>query len=101
MMALATLNAKLAQCEQQGWAAGIFPSDTAKHMRFSINFFTSIGLGGLTDRYHTDLQSWLFTNGLKSGQSGHTGESHEFLLTACYWCLPNCGRIRVLIEMAD
>ena len=28
---------------------GIFPKDTARNVRFSINFFTSIGLGGLTD----------------------------------------------------
>jgi pre-mRNA-splicing factor CWC22 len=31
------------------WFAGIFPRDTATNVRFSINFFTSIGLGGLTD----------------------------------------------------
>lgn len=27
---------------------GIFPKDNPKNTRFSINFFTSIGLGGLT-----------------------------------------------------
>ena len=27
---------------------GIFPRDNPKNTRFSINFFTSIGLGGLT-----------------------------------------------------
>lgn len=27
---------------------GIFPKDNPKSTRFSINFFTSIGLGGLT-----------------------------------------------------
>jgi len=27
---------------------GIFPKDSPKNTRFSINFFTSIGLGGLT-----------------------------------------------------
>ena len=33
----------------QEWFAGIFPKDAARNLRFSINFFTSIGLGGLTD----------------------------------------------------
>jgi pre-mRNA-splicing factor CWC22 len=31
------------------WFADIFPQDTTTNVRFSINFFTSIGLGGLTD----------------------------------------------------
>ena len=31
--------------------------DTAKNMRFSINFFTSIGLGGLTDAMRDYLQN--------------------------------------------
>ena len=29
--------------------------DTARNIRFSINFFTSIGLGGLTDKMRADL----------------------------------------------
>lgn len=28
--------------------AGLFPRDNPKNTRFAINFFTSIGLGGLT-----------------------------------------------------
>lgn len=28
--------------------AGLFPTDNPKNMRFAINYFTSIGLGGLT-----------------------------------------------------
>jgi pre-mRNA-splicing factor CWC22 len=28
---------------------GIMPKDMPKNTRFAINFFTSIGLGGLTD----------------------------------------------------
>jgi pre-mRNA-splicing factor CWC22 len=29
---------------------GLFPADSTAHLRFAINFFTSIGLGGVTDR---------------------------------------------------
>ena len=29
--------------------------DTPRNIRFSINFFTSIGLGGLTDKMRADL----------------------------------------------
>ena len=29
--------------------SGLFPRDNARDTRFAINFFTSIGLGGLTD----------------------------------------------------
>jgi len=36
---------------------GLFPKDNPKNTRFAINFFTSIGLGGLTD----DLRTWLKT----------------------------------------
>jgi len=34
---------------------GLFPKDNLRHTRFSINFFTSIGLGALTD----DLRAFL------------------------------------------
>ena len=37
------------------WFANIFPRDNPKNMRFSINFFTSIGLGGLTDALREHL----------------------------------------------
>ena len=32
--------------------------DTPRNMRFSINFFTSIGLGGLTDDMREHLKVW-------------------------------------------
>jgi pre-mRNA-splicing factor CWC22 len=40
-----------------GWFDGIFPKDVPKNTRFSINFFTSIGLGGLTDEMRTHLKN--------------------------------------------
>jgi|APCry1669190591_1035303.scaffolds.fasta_scaffold73545_1 pre-mRNA-splicing factor CWC22 len=35
--------------------SGLCPRDNLRHTRFSINFFTSIGLGALTD----DLRAFL------------------------------------------
>ncbi|KAF8062096.1 Cwc22 [Scenedesmus sp. PABB004] len=49
-LGLAKLNARLAEPSLQPYFTGIFPADTMADMRFSINFFTSIGLGGITDR---------------------------------------------------
>jgi len=34
---------------------GIFPKDNPEHTRFAVNFFTAIGLGGVTE----DLREWL------------------------------------------
>lgn len=36
---------------------GIFPKDNPKNTRFAINFFTSIGLGGLTDDLREHLKN--------------------------------------------
>lgn len=36
--------------------SGIFPRDNPKNTRFAINFFTSIGLGGLTDELREHLK---------------------------------------------
>ena len=40
--------------------SGIFPRDNARDTRFAINFFTSIGLGGLTDGLRGKLHIQLF-----------------------------------------
>jgi len=48
-MGLRKLNAKLQEPNQQEFFHGIFPKDSARNMRFAINFFTQIGLGGITD----------------------------------------------------
>lgn len=45
-MGLLTLNERLADPDCAEWYQGIFPMDSPRHMRFAINFFTSIGLGG-------------------------------------------------------
>ena len=50
---------------------GIFPKDNPKNTRFAINFFTSIGLGALTD----SLRDFLKTGTLKAGNSSDSDSS--------------------------
>lgn len=47
-MGLDNLNKKLHDPELQESFTGVFPRDHPKDVRFAINFFTLIGLGGLT-----------------------------------------------------
>ena len=54
-MGLAALLERLTDPYMAATFAGIFPRDNLRHTRFSINFFTSIGLGALTD----DLRAFL------------------------------------------
>jgi len=58
-LGLGKLNERLQEpaAVQAGWFDGIFPKDLPKNTRFSINFFTSIGLGGLTDEMRTHLKN--------------------------------------------
>lgn len=55
-MGLQSLNDRLQDPDCSLWFHGIFPKDTPRNMRFSINFFTSIGLGGLTDKMRAYLK---------------------------------------------
>ncbi|GMI04526.1 hypothetical protein TrRE_jg2720 [Triparma retinervis] len=50
--------------------SGLFPRDTPKNTRFAINFFTSIGLGPLTDdlREHLKLQPKLIAERARKEQ---------------------------------
>eukprot|EP01006_Ploeotia_vitrea_P021997 TRINITY_DN54412_c0_g1_i1.p1 TRINITY_DN54412_c0_g1~~TRINITY_DN54412_c0_g1_i1.p1 ORF type:complete len:587 (+),score=75.74 TRINITY_DN54412_c0_g1_i1:136-1761(+) len=54
-MGLTKLNDRLRDPTLVEHFGGLFPKDSPKNARFAINFFTSIGLGGLTD----DLRAWL------------------------------------------
>ncbi|KAL2611218.1 hypothetical protein R1flu_022910 [Riccia fluitans] len=47
-LGLLKLNQRLSDPMMQESLDGIFPKDNPKNTRFAINFFTSIGLGGLT-----------------------------------------------------
>jgi len=46
---LSKINERIHNRAFMHWFTGILPRDTLSNVRFSINFFTSIGLGGLTD----------------------------------------------------
>ena len=48
---------RLAVPEVARHCSGLFPRDTAPNMRFAINFYTSIGLGGLTDELREHLRN--------------------------------------------
>ena len=52
---------------------GLFPKDNPKNSRFAINFFTSIGLGGITD----NLRDYLKTGKIKGMDSSDESESSD------------------------
>jgi pre-mRNA-splicing factor CWC22 len=54
-MGLRALNARLSDPDCAPWFGNLFPRDSPRSMRFAINFFTSIGLGGLTDALRAHL----------------------------------------------
>lgn len=54
-MGLRSLNERLQDPSLAEWFGNLFPRDSPRNMRFSINFFTSIGLGGLTDALRKHL----------------------------------------------
>ncbi|XP_072754917.1 pre-mRNA-splicing factor CWC22 homolog [Anoplolepis gracilipes] len=56
-MGLAKLNERVKDATLQEVFEGLFPRDDPKNTRFAINFFTSIGLGGLTDDLREHLKS--------------------------------------------
>ncbi|XP_067952222.1 pre-mRNA-splicing factor CWC22 homolog [Watersipora subatra] len=56
-MGLPKLNERLKDETLQSYFEGIMPKDHPKKTRFAINFFTSIGLGGLTDGLREHLKN--------------------------------------------
>lgn len=56
-MGLGKLNGRLKDATIQEAFAGLFPRDNPRNTRFAINFFTSIGLGGLTDELREHLKN--------------------------------------------
>jgi len=56
-MGLTKLNQQLKDPTLQPALQGLFPRDDPRNTRFAINFFTSIGLGGLTDDLREHLKS--------------------------------------------
>ena len=56
-MGLEKLNNKLQDPDFKDHFTGLFPTDHPKNTRFSINFFTSIGLGILTENLRAAFQN--------------------------------------------
>ncbi|XP_070694430.1 pre-mRNA-splicing factor CWC22 homolog isoform X2 [Pempheris klunzingeri] len=56
-MGLPRLNQRLKDTTLQPFFEGLFPRDNPRNTRFAINFFTSIGLGGLTDELREHLKN--------------------------------------------
>ena len=56
-MGLPKLNARLKDETLEPFLEGLLPRDDPRHSRFAINFFTSIGLGGLTDELRKHLKN--------------------------------------------
>lgn len=55
-MGIKKFNSRLQDSTLQEYFQGLFPRDKPRDTRFSINFFTSIGLGGLTDELRDFLK---------------------------------------------
>jgi pre-mRNA-splicing factor CWC22 len=56
-MGLVKLNERIKDTTLQEAFDGLFPRDDPRNTRFAINFFTSIGLGGLTDDLRDHLKA--------------------------------------------
>jgi len=56
-LGLPKLKARMADETLRPNLEGIFPKDNARNIRFSINYFTSIGLGALTEEMREHLQN--------------------------------------------
>lgn len=75
-MGLRSLNERLQDPSLAVWFGNLFPRDTPRNMRFSINFFTSIGLGGLTDalrRHLADLPKILAAQRAEAAAAAQAG----------------------------
>ena len=57
MMSLLKLNARLRDATLAAAFEGLLPRDCPNNTRFAINYFTSIGLGGLTDHLREFLRT--------------------------------------------
>ncbi|XP_024991904.1 pre-mRNA-splicing factor CWC22 homolog [Cynara cardunculus var. scolymus] len=56
-LGIGLLNERLSEPTMQADFESIFPRDNPKNTRFSINFFTSIGLGGITENLREYLKN--------------------------------------------
>lgn len=56
-LGIQSLNERLSEHGMQDSFESIFPKDSLKNIRFAINFFTSIGLGELTENLRRYLKN--------------------------------------------
>lgn len=56
-MGMSKLHARTKDATLQPYMEGLFPRDSARNVRFSINYFTSIGMGVLTEDSREFLQN--------------------------------------------
>lgn len=56
-MGLKKLTERFNEPDLASYLGNIFPTDNPKNTRFSINFFTSIGLGAVTERMREHLKN--------------------------------------------
>jgi pre-mRNA-splicing factor CWC22 len=61
-MGLPVLKERFADSEVKAISTGMFPLDNPKNTRFSINYFTSIGLGALTEEMREHLKVRIGSN---------------------------------------
>ena len=57
LLGLKELNARFQAPELRSELVGMFPRDNSNDVRFAINFYTSIGLGGLTEELRKTLEA--------------------------------------------
>mmetsp|Transcript_21343 Transcript_21343/g.35727 ORF Transcript_21343/g.35727 Transcript_21343/m.35727 type:complete len:602 (-) Transcript_21343:282-2087(-) len=57
ILGIAKIRERFSDPYMQDVFSGLFPTDTARNTRFAINFFTSIGLGMLTDGLREHLKN--------------------------------------------
>ncbi len=60
-MGLATLVSRFKDPEIKSFCRHMFPLDNPKNTRFAINYFTSIGLGAITEDMREHLKVRLFS----------------------------------------
>lgn len=56
-LGMSTLQARLKDDSLRSNYEGLFPRDSARNTRFSINYFTSIGMGGITEEMREHLKN--------------------------------------------
>lgn len=74
------LNERLQDPAMQDSLESIFPKDNPKNTRFSINFFTSIGLGGITEslrEYLKNMPRLIMQQQQQNPESGSESESDD------------------------